>query len=547
MDEQKTHEVFSELRALSQLVERQPESFASGSQDISATALKVAKIIFDLCMFSFALVSRTITSYSFTAIQSELASRSHINDLISSLEPSHAPQTRSQVQAEGKRKRSSTPPFKPEITFEITPLSSLFVEGMTEDQVWAQLDLRTKNICDILDLALVGEEEEDGDVETAVSQEARLQMTLTASRNGEEVDFDGVGDIGEDEDEEDLDEHPSLDELEDDQSGEDDSGNFEELEEGVMNLQDPSSDDDSEDEDAVHPGKATTGPRGKKRKTHSLDDGFFDLASFNAETERAEARSSSRGRLGGSEESDEDDMSVDLFAPIQNDNFEEDDLENDPGGNTYDFVEDQCKSNTNAEALYRDFFEPPSSVSKSKLKQKTKKALPIKTSGRVRFHDEVRVKKIRANGKNLPLPAMGDDEDDIEDDSEGDDGFGEDGDMEDSTNISLDDSVGHDFDGEFNSDEDDMDEDDENEQGRRVMERLKGDLFAEDEDGLHQGGLSPSRFSNMLTTSQIFQHTRSDWRRSKNKSQNWNQRTSDLRTGCSWERLVQELDPKTLY
>lgn len=156
------------------------------------------------------------------------------------------------------------------------------------------------------------------------------------------------------------------------------------------------------------------------------------------------------------------------------------------------------------------------------MKQKTEKALPIKTSGRVRFHDEVRVKKIRANGKNLPLPMMGDDEDDIEDDSVGDDEFGEDGDMEDSTNISLDGSAGHDFDEDFNRDEDDMDEDDENEQGRRVMERLKGDLFAEDEDGVHQGGLSPSRFSNMLTTSQICQHMRSDWRRSKNKSQNWN-------------------------
>lgn len=357
MDEQKTHEVFPELRALSQLVEREPESFASGSQDLSATALKAVKIIFDLCVFSFALVSRTITSYFSTAIQSELASRSHINDFISSLEPSHAPQTRSQVQAEGKRKRrSSTPPAKPEITFEITPLSYLFVEGMTEDQVWAQLDLRTKNICDILDLALVGEEEEDRDIEIAVSQEARLQMALTASKNGEEVDFDGVDDIlGEDEDE-DLNEHPSLDEMEDDQSGEDDSGNLDELEEGIMILQDPSSDDDSEDEDAVHTGKATPAPRGKKHKTHSLDDGFFNLASFNAETELAEARSSSGGRLGGSEESDEDDMSVDLFAPIQNDNFEEDDLENDPGGNTYDFVKDQRKSNTIMQKLFIAIF-----------------------------------------------------------------------------------------------------------------------------------------------------------------------------------------------
>lgn len=53
MDEQKTLEVPAELNALSQLVEREPESFASGSSDISATALKAAKFVFDFCTFSF--------------------------------------------------------------------------------------------------------------------------------------------------------------------------------------------------------------------------------------------------------------------------------------------------------------------------------------------------------------------------------------------------------------------------------------------------------------------------------------------------------------
>ena len=63
-----------------------------------------------------------------------------------------------------------------------------------------------------------------------------------------------------------------------------------------------------------------------------MDDGFFSLAEFNAETEEAEGENVSRGRLGQDDDDDDDaDDDVDFFAPVDDMSetlFEEDDLEN---------------------------------------------------------------------------------------------------------------------------------------------------------------------------------------------------------------------------
>ena len=65
-----------------------------------------------------------------------------------------------------------------------------------------------------------------------------------------------------------------------------------------------------------------------------MDDGFFSLAEFNAETEEAEARDVSKGRLGQDDDEDDDDNDaddhVDIFAAVDDvgqATFEEDDLE----------------------------------------------------------------------------------------------------------------------------------------------------------------------------------------------------------------------------
>ncbi|KAG5648018.1 hypothetical protein DXG03_007052 [Asterophora parasitica] len=456
---QTAHTAFPELQPLSAAIEVKPECFALGSDDIRAAALSATKFLFDL------------------SVLSEKQSTPHIIDLLTSLEPSAAPRTRSQ-DANGRRKRTpSPPPAKP--AFESTPLTSLFIEGMDDEQVWAQLDLRAKNVCETLQRVLEGgpdgdvENEEEDNLEDAFEDE-RLTKALEAMENGEDVDFDALRDIVDsDEDaflDEDSEERTNSEEHEDEDEddGEDDGNDGEDFGEGITHLRDPPS--EGENEELPSHGLLRRKPKNTESKGSSeLDDGFFDLASFNAETEQAEARSSSRGRLGGDEDpdDDDDDVSIDLFAPVDDEG-----------------VEDEGE-----EPMYRDFFEPPPRPTGKSSKFKTKNH-PSKPTGQVRFHEEVRVKKIKPNGKNLPLHSMDADDDD-------EDGYEEEAalpparstkpliaDEEDGAEGSIisgdgiDDGTDEDM-GEEESDEDMYD-------SRGAVERLKDDLFAEEESGPDQ-------------------------------------------------------------
>lgn len=151
-----------------------------------------------------------------------------------------------------------------------------------------------------------------------------------------------------------------------------------------------------------------------------------------------------------------------------------------------------------AEPFYKDFFDPPPRAptsSKSKGKGKAKgpptpnntKSSPPK-AGKVRFHEEVRVRNIKPKGKSLPLSTMYDDDD--EDDEDGEDEYGEE--------MSFDkfDGEGLGEEGEeelafLDADGDDMDEDEEgsdsegdgeSDDGQDTIARLKDDLFAEEDE-----------------------------------------------------------------
>ncbi|TFK41125.1 U3 small nucleolar ribonucleo protein complex, subunit Mpp10 [Crucibulum laeve] len=445
-----------QLGRLSTLLEENLELFASGSKDLQLAALNAAKYVFDI------------------SVQSENTSRSPINELLSSLTPAEAPQTRSKAKADATERSSNTILTK---SFQSTPLASLFVDGMDEEQIWAQLDLRTKSICEMLDLALEGEldegdvaadedessEEEDEDKE----RDDRLRKALEALERGEDVDLDALrDDLGGDEDSLIGDEDFEMDDEED--TEEDENSTFsgdEDLEEGITNLRDDSSDEPNEEETLSFTKRAiqrTTRRKGSKGKSQ-LDDGFFDLDSFNAETEQAEAKSTSKGHLADEDDSD-DDISVDLFAPV-------DDL---------DDVEEDNDHNS-GEPFYSDFFEAPRRpISTTKFKSGSK---PEK-AGKVRFHEEVRVKKIRPKGKNLPLSVMEVEDREEEEEEDDDDDFV--GDLEDlDEEQSLSDQM------DSSGDRSDSDEemvgfsDDElhGPTGRETIERLKGDLFADDDEG----------------------------------------------------------------
>lgn len=296
-------------------------------------------LIFASVFFSY----RNKIFISSPAVQSEVTSRPHIGELLAGLSPSQAPQTRSKHKAESEKENVVAGTN----LFDFTPLKSLFVDGMDEDQIWAQLDLRTQAICKMLDFVLEGgagdgndteegqeddsEEEEDEDAE-----ETLKNAWKALQEDGEDIDMDefiakyGLGgseseDDSLDDDDDELGERSSEHDVDDDE---------EEEEEGFSPLR------DHEEENAT-PGtksilrKNISHPSPKKKKGGhpELDDGFFSLSEFNADTERAESKASSRGRLAGNDEdSDDDDMDIDLFASIDpSENVDGEDLE-DHGG-----------------------------------------------------------------------------------------------------------------------------------------------------------------------------------------------------------------------
>ena len=193
---------------------------------------------------------------------------------------------------------------------------------MNDDQIWAQVDLRTQTICRMLEYVLEGEMEELGSEETSEDDDERLRMALEALKADDDIDMEKfLENYGIDESE--------LSDSQDEESEDvnSPSGEVDEAVENISPLRDPSSDEENDsDEFYVSPKKLS-----KKRKlgeVSELDDDFFDLAEFNAYTERAEAKSSSRGRLAGSD-SDEDD-GIDLFANIDSTAIVEE--EHDVGG-----------------------------------------------------------------------------------------------------------------------------------------------------------------------------------------------------------------------
>ena len=144
------------------------------------------------------------------------------------------------------------------------------------------------------------------------------------------------------------------------------------------------------------------------------------------------------------------------------------------------------------ELFYKDFFEPPARTKAPKAKKPTKQAADGPSTSKVRFHEEVRVKKIKAKGKNLPVNTMfyeeeGDEEDD---DYEGEEGV----ELDDEDAMEGEEREGTDEEDEDEDEDEDSEEaedismgDEESEHGFATMERLKDDLFADDEEDPKEG------------------------------------------------------------
>lgn len=162
--------------------------------------------------------------------------------------------------------------------------------------------------------------------------------------------------------------------------------------------------------------------------------------------------------------------------------------------------------------FYNDFFKAPKHT-----KQPSKPTT-------VRFRDEVRVKKIKAKGKNLPVSSMYEDDDDEGEEEEGEEEEGE----EAWAGVQAGDSEDEDVEMEEDEDaegEDDSDGSDDFATSQRdAMSRVKDDLFADEEDDEEEekgtfafSFLSQRRLFSFLPTKQIFPHTKDACPRSKNK------------------------------
>ncbi|KAH8120364.1 U3 small nucleolar ribonucleoprotein complex, subunit Mpp10 [Phellopilus nigrolimitatus] len=447
--EDETVQLPSELSHLTTLINDKPEAFASGEKAIQDAALAAAKYIFDL------------------TLKSESCAQPCLAELLQSIEPTQAPQTRSQARAAAQSGSTRTSSVSHAILAP-TPLSALFIEDMEEDQVWAQLELKAKSVCKTLEDAF-----DAGDMDARGSRE----LNGDGEGEGEESDsddFEGLGMEGlegmgtdgqdwemDDSDEDEEDEEDSTEEDDEEEGSSDD----EDIEDEVAELQSMSSEEEgTEDEDAIDldagPSTSRLPRRESRGKRHAeLDDDFFNLVEFNAEIEEAESKSVSRGALGKDADSDEseDEDAVDFFAPVDDTGASE---------------EHEMDS---TEAYYRDFFEPPPKQA-SKGKRKAEASPSKSRSSKVRFNDEVKVKTIKSKGKGRSLSddtiwSSGDEEKEIDHSFT----FGD-------KEYDVDEDEDED-EGELGSE----DESDDLHEGREAIERLKDDLFADDDEASKSG------------------------------------------------------------
>lgn len=114
-------------------------------------------------------------------------------------------------------------------------------------------------------------------------------------------------------------------------------------------------------------------------------------------------------------------------------------------------------------------------------------AVSAEKAGKVRFHEEVRVKKIKAKGKNQPLSTLYDEEDDEPEDS----GEAEEEFRHVYDSLSIGSETGEEDESSASSDTDPAEG-----AGREAIDRFKDDLFAEegDDNGSYSSTRSATSF-----------------------------------------------------
>ena len=411
---------------LSQRLSTEPHLLARGDSLLNQLARDTTKSLYD------------------KGVQEEKASLPYISALLDACVP--------RGQQSGKRKRANDGSISQHPLFPPTELNELVLEGMGNDQIWHQLELRSAKLARVLD-HVISSGPEDADEEESEEENEKDAEDLNDDDEAwneeddeeEESDegFAGASDLSDVDPNEVYYEPLHTEEMQHMRKKEKEKQEMMQMY-GVSDpalydaLTSASSDDEEEEED-----------KGKPRHP-TLDDDFFSIDEFNRLTEAQERQEhSSRAHLSGEEE-EEDMDGIDLFAP----------LDEDEGEDEMDV----------SEIRYADFFDP---IKKTRS-AKSVDASPPRTA-QVRFHDQVRVRPIKkAKSQSLAGFLMdGDDEEDAneeegedeEEEKEGEEGEEEEEDEE-----------------EGEEDEaEEADDDMEGDAAEATAGRVAQDLFAEEE------------------------------------------------------------------
>ena len=383
---------------LSQRLSTEPHLLARGDSLLNQLARDTTKSLYD------------------KGVQEEKASLPYISALLDACVP--------RGQQSGKRKRANDGSISQHPLFPPTELNELVLEGMGNDQIWHQLELRSAKLARVLD-HVISSGPEDADEEESEEENEKDAEDLNDDDEAwneeddeeEESDegFAGASDLSDVDPNEVYYEPLHTEEMQHMRKKEKEKQEMMQMY-GVSDpalydaLTSASSDDEEEEED-----------KGKPRHP-TLDDDFFSIDEFNRLTEAQERQEhSSRAHLSGEEE-EEDMDGIDLFAP----------LDEDEGEDEMDV----------SEIRYADFFDP---IKKTRS-AKSVDASPPRTA-QVRFHDQVRVRPIKkAKSQSLAGFLMdGDDEEDAneeegedeEEEKEGEEGEEEEDEEEEDAEVSA--------------------------------------------------------------------------------------------------------------
>ena len=426
---------------LSQRLSTEPHLLARGDSLLNQLARDTTKSLYD------------------KGVQEEKASLPYISALLDACVP--------RGQQSGKRKRANEGSISQHPLFPPTELNELVLEGMGNDQIWHQLELRSAKLARVLD-HVISSGPEDADEEESEEENEKDAEDLNDDDEAwdeeddeeEESDegFAGASDLSDVDPNEVYYEPLHTEEMQHMRKKEKEKQEMMQIY-GVSDpalydtLTSASSDDEEEEED-----------KGKPRHP-TLDDDFFSIDEFNRLTEAQERQEhSSRAHLSGEEE-EEDMDGIDLFAPLD---------------------EDEGEDETDvSEIRYADFFDP---IKKTRPAKSVDASPPRKAQ--VRFHDQVRVRPIKkAKSQSLAGFLMdGDDEEDAneeegedeEEEKEGEEDEEDEGEEDEEDEEEGDEEEEDEEEGEEDEAEE-ADDDMEGDAAEATAGRVAQDLFAEEE------------------------------------------------------------------